>query len=185
MATPELFHEENSENKDLKDLKSKIVNKGEIKKEEDSSSELELKKEKDEDLSKKNLDKVDEDKLSAFKLKTEYLQQFWWDEYRQIVNDVMSQFDRDIKKILDKTDEEKPKEVEIELTSKTDEQLENEANEAISQQSKKFERQKAMINKIYEKWSAEDIKLLNDCINKYMEEVDKEYQAFISKEAKE
>lgn len=131
-------------------------------------------------------DKVDEKKLADFKLKAEYLQQYWWDEYKQIVNNVMSQFDRDIKKILEKSDDNKNvKEVKFEnITTMTDTQLEQQSSEVINQQPKKFEEQKAIIDTIYTKWSAEDIKLLNETINKYMKEVDDKYQEFISSEAR-
>ena len=133
----------------------------------------------------KSKDKVDEKKLSDFKIKAEFLQEHWWDEYKQIINNVMSQFDRDIKKILNKSDDKDIQEVKIEnITEKTDIQLEKEAGEVMTQQPAKFESQKVIINKIYTEGSAEDIKLLNECINKYMKEVDKKYQQFINFKAR-
>ena len=135
---------------------------------------------KNEEALDKSKNKVDEKKLADFKSKAEFLQQHWSDEYKQIVDDIMSQFDRDIKKILDKSDSDKNvKEVKIEnITTKTDAQLEQEAGEVMSQQPKKFESRESMINKINRKWSIEDVNQLNKIIDKYMEEVDDKYQAY-------
>ena len=184
MATPEVrnYDDYKEEDVNLKKLSTEI---------QEGKTSGETPNDENSDTERTNLDqtkdKVDEKKLADFKLKAEYLQQYWWDEYKQIVNNVMSQFDRDIKKILDKSsdDDKNVKEVKFEnITTKTDTQLEEEAGEVMNQQPGKFEAQKAMINKIYAKWSAEDIKLLNEIIDKYMKEVDAKYQKFISSEAR-
>ena len=183
MATPEVLNY-NDYKEDIKPKKpSTEIQEGETPKQTPNDENS--------DAERTNLDqtkdKVDEKKLEDFKLKAEFLQQHWWDEYKQIVNNVMSQFDRDIKKILNKSDDDKDvKEIKIEnITTMTDAQLEQQSSEIMNRQPKKFEEQKAMIDTIYTDWSAEDIKLLNETIDKYMKEVDDKYQEFIRWKARE
>jgi len=181
MLTPEIHHYEEDKNK------SRGKSPTEVKQEGSDSASVKkgTKSEKSNEVISDSSDaKINIEKLSRFKEKMHSLQKLGWPEVQQIINDVMSQFDSDIKEILKKP-KEKTKEVKFEdITRKSDKQLEDEVTEILGQIPGKFNKQKAMIKKIYKKWSKDDIEQLNTKIDECMKNFDKRIGELLSSKSR-
>ena len=181
MLTPEVHHYKEDKNESRGKSPTEVKQEGS----DSASVKKETKSEKSNEIISDSSDaKINIEKLSKFKEKMHSLQELGWPEVQQIINDVMSQFDSDIKEILKKP-KEKTKEVKFEdITRKSDKQLEDEVTEILGQIPGKFNKQKAMIKKIYKKWSKDDIEQLNTKIDECMKNFDKRIGELLSSKSR-
>lgn len=123
-----------------------------------------------------NLDKVDEKKFKKFKKMADYIKENgkeFWDEYRNIVNNAITPFEEKISKILNK--EKFLKKNNIDVSSASDEQLQEEADKRAGLQPEELNWQREILKEIINNWSEQEIQQLNEIVNNNMADVQSFY----------
>ena len=121
-----------------------------------------------------NLDKVDEQKFQEYKKMTDYIKENgweYWDEYNNIMEKAIEPFEKQIQDILNKSNVNKISVENKDLSSMSDEALNQEAEKRLEPQPEELKWQKEIIKKINWNGSSEEIQRLNEIINNNMSDV--------------
>lgn len=122
-----------------------------------------------------NLKEINEEKFNKFKEMTDYIKENggeYWDEYRDIVNRIITPFEEKFQSIINKETKD--------LDSLSDEELNNIANERMKKHPEELMKQKEVIRKINNNGSPEEIQQLNEMVNENMVDVQNFYSKIMN-----
>ena len=121
-----------------------------------------------------SLDKVDEQKFQDYKKMTDYIKEKgwdFWDEYNNIMEKAIKPFEKLYKDILNKGNVNKINVENKDLSSMSNEALNQEAEKILEPQPEELDWQKEIIKKINWNGSPEEIQKLNEIISNNMTDV--------------
>ena len=121
-----------------------------------------------------SLDKVDEQKFQDYKKMTDYIKEKgwdFWDEYNNIMEKAIKPFEKLYKDILNKGNVNKINVENKDLSSMSNEALNQEAEKILEPQPEELDWQKEIIKKINWNGSPEEIQKLNEIISNNMADV--------------
>jgi len=120
---------------------------------------------------------VDEEMFNNFKKMVDDIKDHGWvyeKQYNDIMNRIVKPFEEKIKIILDKNRETK------DISSMSDEELNNVANERMELQPDELEWQKELFKKITESGSSEEIEQLYEMVNNNMADIQSFWDEYIN-----